>query len=124
MEPAGSRPLGVRESARTPRRECTGGGGPWDPTVGRGVRAVDFLDSAAVVMRLQGPAPCVAGGRGSPFSTIHSDRRLRASSSMFEHTCVETLVTGRLHPDPADARSPLLRAFRMSGTSPVGRTTG
>jgi hypothetical protein len=24
-------------------------------------------------------------------------------------------VTGRLHPDPADARSPLLRAFRLSG---------
>jgi hypothetical protein len=25
-------------------------------------------------------------------------------------------VTGRLHPDPADARSPLLRAFRTSRT--------
>jgi len=31
-------------------------------------------------------------------------------------TRVETLVTRRLHPDPADARSPLLRAFRTSGT--------
>jgi len=32
-----------------------------------------------------------------------------------EYPRVGALVTGRLHPDPADARSPLLRAFRLSG---------
>jgi hypothetical protein len=43
----------------------------------------------------------------------HARRRRRRRRRMFR---VETLVTGRLHPDPADARSPLLRAFRMSGS--------
>jgi len=50
---------------------------------------------------------------------------MSGTSRHFEYPCVGALVTGRLHPDPADARSPLLRAFRLSGGGwPPRRTDG
>src|SRR3954462_5844905 len=65
-------------------------------------------------MPLQCPAGRSADARGVAVRTVVLTLDGEPSIRI-EFPRVETLVTGRLHPDPADARSPLLRAFRTSG---------
>ena len=111
--PRPERPTRVLRALPNPRRPGRA------PTTARNARSLP--DPRTVVMPLQWSARPRRDRRRLPISTLSVSVPPPAEPSQFEYPRVGALVTGRLHPDPADARSPLLRAFRLSGgRSPHG----
>jgi hypothetical protein len=111
----GSRPLGVREPVDVPGLPTFGGRGlsNREPSSGRGYARIRDACKVPVMSRrlqerLHGPSAAYDHPvpRSAPLSTEHRNRIPLSGA----------LVTGRFTPILADARSPLLRAFRASGS--------